>query len=177
MSNISVSDMNVSDMNKNDILIDIKKVKNLLNSKKQYYKNDNVIQDIINNSEDPLHIKLDKVNQHLIEKRKLNPIKKNKKREIVFENIEFRFDMPIDEMKELLKKKKEEIAYQRNKKMVNDYYHQNPEYSASLKIRRYKKYIDIHPEVKSIFENEEITKVQKLEQIREFLKKLPKKSS
>jgi hypothetical protein len=149
----------------------IKPIKQLHNYK-NYYKNNPIIMEIIINESYNIDEKLSKIKEHIIQMR---TSRKNKHLNPIYsfiEKTEFEPNMGIEEADLILRKKKSEKYYERKKEYTKKEYHTNPEYNASIKLSNYKKYYNLYPEVKSIIENSDITKVEKLEQVRAFLKSL-----
>lgn len=146
-----------------------KKLKKILNNRKFYYKNNPEVIKIINLTDVSLKDKCNMIKEYTDKFKKCKSYYKES--DIMPEKL------TVEYAQEFIYNEKMKKYYEKQKKEMVRRYYDCPEYKSSLNLRHYKKYIDIHPEVKSIFENEELTKVQKLEHIREFIKKLPTKSS
>lgn len=162
------------DISNNDI--DIKKIKQRLANIKHYYKFDKQISDIVSSKLYTPYEKLKQAKEYIKEKKQKEGIKISKNNDETFDMSQYSEIIPCkvtrEEVKLLLKKMTSEVTYEKRKEHTKKAYRTNPEYKASLKLIHYKNHMILYPEVKSIIENSDITKVEKLEQVRAFLKSL-----
>jgi hypothetical protein len=141
--------------------IDEKKLKQQLYHFSRYYKDNDEVMKIINNDDISLSEKYTMIKEYLNQFKKCNSY--YKKYDVILEKI------TVELVEEMLYNKTMKNYYENLKVNMSRRYHECPEYKASIKLQNYKKYMDVYPEVKSIFENEELSKVEKLEQIKSVL--------
>lgn len=137
----------------------------------KYYKEIDEIRNIINHNDYTGDEKLCKI------KDVVKQLKQQKHNDIVKKlyttnEINISGTHTISELKEIIKNNDEKERAHKKSKYVLKIYHSSPEYKASINLSAYKRYALKYPELNEIYDNTEMTKIEKFDKIKEYMNKI-----